>query len=112
MNLTKDIRQGDVLVAPTTEHLPKDAVEIPMDGERLVLAYGEVTGHAHAMYDIRNNGTQKAKLFQSGKKRYLQVVETVSLRHEEHTKHEIPPGIYKLPVQFEYEPKELRRVID
>lgn len=47
-------RQGDVLIAPITEtavpDTARDAASEPRDGRgRLVLALGEVTGHAHAV---------------------------------------------------------------
>ena len=45
-------RQGDVLVQRiNATDVPAKAEEIPRDGGRVVLAYGEVTNHAHA---IRN----------------------------------------------------------
>lgn len=47
MNL---IRQGDVLITPVSS-LPAGSAEIPNDNGRIVLAYGEVTGHAHAIAD-------------------------------------------------------------
>lgn len=93
-----------------------------------MLAYGEVTGHAHAIYDhisITDESTseiadaaiarEKAKarlVVAPDGNRYLEVMETVNLKHEEHTAHEIKPGFYHLPTQMEYEPSELRRVAD
>ncbi len=38
--------------------------------------------------------------------RFLEVKEAVTLRHEEHTEHTIPPGIYQVPQQVEYTPSE------
>lgn len=120
---TRHIRQGDVLLQPVAK-LPANCAEVPLDKGRIVLAYGEVTGHAHAIADHHNTARAaeiadaaiaraKARLLvaPSGE-RFLEVVETVTLRHEEHTAHAIPPGIYKLPVQVEYTPAELRRVAD
>lgn len=122
------IRQGDVLLLPV-DSMPDDVKEVQVEANRIVLAYGEVTGHAHAIYDhvsqekrageisdaaiSRMIASPKAKLFQAANgDRYLQVSETVTLRHEEHTAHILPPSIYKLPVQVEYAPAELRRVAD
>ncbi len=62
------VRQGDVLLAKI-EKLPKDAIEIKTEESRVVLAYGEVTGHAHAFYDV-----SKVKLWSAGAERFLQVV--------------------------------------
>lgn len=128
MNL---IRQGDVLIVPVSK-LPAGCTEIPNDKGRLILAYGEVTGHAHAIADhvVRQpaatpgaadeiaeaaiaRAQAKARLWQAANgERFLEVREAVTLRHEEHTAHRIEPGIYKLPIQVEYTPSELRRVED
>ena len=126
----KSIRQGDVCLVLVAA-LPAGCKEVPHDKGRIVLAYGEVTGHAHAIADHvqgrpRDLGPEaaaeiadaaiaraKARLLVSpAGERFLQVDETVHLRHEEHTAHPIPPGIYKLPQQVEYTPAELRRVAD
>ncbi len=125
--LPKPIRQGDVLLSPV-KSLPSGCTEVPMDKGRIVLAYGEVTGHAHAIADhgARSIGPEaaseiaeaaiaraKAKLWIAANgERFLEVRETVHLTHEEHTQHAIPPGVYKLPAQVEYTPAELRRVAD
>jgi hypothetical protein len=110
----KTIRQGDVALI-AVKSLPKGAKEIPLQGNRIVLAFGEVTGHAHAIYDhieIAPGAAAeiaeaaiaraKARLFEHNGDRYLEVREAVTLRHEEHTHHVIPPGIYELPVQVEH----------
>lgn len=102
------IRQGDVNIAQV-ENLPANAKPIELKkGDRIVLAYGEVTGHAHAIYE----DTDKVKMWAVGKVKYLEVMATVMLKHEEHSAAELSPGIYKLPVQVEYSPKEIRRVAD
>lgn len=72
-------RQGDVglqLVAS----LPVKAVEVkPTEPHRIVLAYGEVTGHAHALHEVT-----KVREFSYEAERFIQVMETTSLKHEEH----------------------------
>lgn len=121
------VRQGDVLIQQVAS-LPPGCVELAPDSHRLVLAHGEVTGHAHAIYDhirpVISEGAAeeiadaaiaraKARLYQAPSgARYLQVDEAVTLKHEEHTAHVIPAGVYLLPVQVEYTPAELRRVLD
>lgn len=129
----QQLRQGDVQLQPVAA-LPTGCTEIPADGKRIVLAYGEVTGHAHAIYDHLKAPAQaeerpgaadeitdaaiaraqsKARLWKAPSgERFLEVKETVTLRHEEHTAHTLPPGIYKLPTQVEYTPAELVRVQD
>ena len=99
------IRQGDVLLVPVAA-LPEGAKAIESK-DRVVLAYGEVTGHAHAIYD-----TTKARLWDAGVERFLQVLEPCALAHEEHTHKLLEPGIYHLPHQVEYTPAELVRVTD
>ncbi len=44
------IRQGDVLLIPVKRILD-DATPVARDHGRVVLAYGEVTGHSHAIAD-------------------------------------------------------------
>lgn len=47
------VRQGDVLITPALKPIdPSDIGNIIKegDGSRIVLAHGEVTGHAHAFY--------------------------------------------------------------
>lgn len=118
------IRQGDVLLSPV-KALPPGCAEVQMDKGRIVLAYGEVTGHAHAISDhgisigpeaaaeIAEAAIARAKLWRAPSgERFLEVKEAVTLRHEEHTQHVIPPGIYQVPQQVEYTPAELRRVAD
>lgn len=122
------IRQGDVLLLPVAK-LPANCTAVPLDKGRIVLAYGEVTGHAHAITDhiakVRPGAAAeiteaaiarakaKAKLWQAPTgERFLEVEESVTLTHEEHTAHTLPPGIYQLPMQTEYSPAELRRVQD
>jgi len=103
--MTTIYRQGDVLLVQVSQ-IPAGAKQSTQKGD-LVLAYGEVTGHAHRIRD-----TKKARLWDAGAERYLQVLETVSLTHEEHSTVSIPPGAYIVPTQIEYSPAALRRVAD
>lgn len=116
------IRQGDVLLVPVSA-LPAGMTPVPLDKGRIVLAYGEVTGHAHAIQIERPEAAAeiaeaaiaraKAKLWRAPSgDRYLEVIEPVDLRHEEHTAHSLAVGFYKLPTQVEYTPAALRRVAD
>lgn len=70
---------------------------------RVVLAYGEVTGHAHAFYDT-------TAVEYDGNK--LKVKSSAALQHEEHTTHTFEPGIGEVTIQQEYQMKELKRVAD
>jgi hypothetical protein len=44
-------RQGDVFLLRTEKKPSKKAVEVPTDEGEIVLAHGEVTGHAHKVRD-------------------------------------------------------------
>jgi len=96
-------RHGDVLLA-AVHTLPTAAVPAP----GLILAHGELTGHAHR---IREAGA--AQLFTQGAFTYLQVTAaTATLVHEEHRPIELPTGIYRVWQQREYTPTAIRTVLD
>lgn len=80
------IRQGDVLLRPRTTPVPAEAAPVPRDAGRVILAYGEVTGHAHA---LRGDGT--TLLTAPGQRdRVLMLAGDDALLHEEHTILDIP----------------------
>ncbi len=102
----KMYRQGDVLLMQI-EEMPKSAEESVADGDRIVLAYGEVTGHAHAV------ATTHAKIFADRDTRFLHVGENgASLVHEEHATIALEPGVYRIVHQREYVPNSQRFVAD
>ena len=99
-------RQGDVLVIRDDKATGGEA--IPRDKGRVVLAYGEVTGHAHAIRNpnvcqLRNEGHTILRV--DGPASAL-------LEHEEHATIELPPGNYRVVIQQEYTPEEYRNVAD
>jgi hypothetical protein len=171
-------RQGDVCLVQVDE-LPADCDLVPGQAQKIVLAWGEVTGHHHRIEDhvlaetvcppevhktataasapakarswhdkivlawgqvmghhpriedhvlaetvhpsdVRETATvvaagaqAKARLWRDKRgDRFLEVESPVTLRHEEHTAHTVPPGVYKLPNQVEYTPVAVRRVVD
>lgn len=103
-------RQGDVLVMEAT--IPTNLVPVPRDAGRVVLAYGEVTGHAHAI------ASPDADLFAAPGAtaetidRYLRVRSQVAIEHEEHAPITLPPGDYIVRRQREYLPESFRQVAD
>jgi len=105
-------RQGDVLLTLVAA-LPAGAKDITPE-ERIVLAYGEVTGHAHAIHEPRTKAAPKgkARMWDTGAERYLQVLEATALKHEEHGAVPLPPGVYKVTQQREYHPEAIRNVAD
>lgn len=102
------IRQGDVLMI-AVDAIPKDAVEQPRDeSDRVVLAYGEVTGHAHALHE-----PGVAMLRAANQEVFLRVLEPSTLVHEEHDRIAIPPGLYRVVRQREWsDADEPTRVAD
>lgn len=97
-------RQGDVLIV-ATDGVPAGVKPVDRDQGRVVLAYGEVTGHAHAIHD------SAAELFAHDSEledRFLRVLADggVDLVHEEHSTITLPKGDYRVRIQREYEPDE------
>ena len=101
--MQESLRQGDVSLVKI-DSLPVSSIEEKNDGKSIVLAYGTVTGHSHAIYENMEN----VKVFSDGKVKFLEVKDQVILKHEEHSPATIDAGIYKIPVQIEYSPQELR----
>ena len=105
----KQFRQGDVFIRQI-EVLPTNLKPKQTDANRTVLAYGEVTGHAHAFY------TNTVSLFESNDinetKAYLKVNAVSELKHEEHSTITLVPGNYEVIQQQEYVMGEIKRVAD
>ena len=99
-------RQGDVFLREVPG-VPEGAKPVRRDNGRIVLAYGEVTGHAHAIADP---GAEL--VITEDDVRFLLAEAEVALRHEEHATITIPPGAYEVVQQREYTPTEIRNVAD
>jgi RecB family endonuclease NucS len=99
-------RQGDVLVQKI-DKLPAEAREVECE-KRIILQYGEVTGHAHAI------STDTASFFTAKGERYVVTKPGgCNLVHEEHGTIELPEGVYRVVQQREYVPEAPPRdVID
>lgn len=102
-------RQGDVLLVPI-DRVPETAAPVRPHRRGLVLAEGEVTGHAHV---IAGSGAELLGE-ESSDRAFLRVLEEagVALTHEEHATILVPPGIFEVRRQREYTPAEIRRVTD
>lgn len=107
------IRQGDVLTIEV-DSMPDDASIIKKENGRVVLAHGEVTGHAHAFNTgARLYSSQIAKgATKERPARFLRLLKTSDLSHEEHTKIPHEKGLRRVIRQTEYSPEELRVVAD
>lgn len=104
------IRQGDVALiprGPLSAAEQQCAVPVPRDAGRVVLAYGEVTGHAHAIHEA---GVQQVAL--SDGTRAIVVDRLSALVHEEHATLGVTPGTYQVLRQREYSPEAIRNVAD
>jgi len=126
MTFEKQGRQGDVFLV-RVDTIPDGAVLIKRENGKVVLAHGEVTGHAHAIsekhvrqfraaygaptidgagFKLRAGGTLPSET-------YLEVTDKpCCLMHEEHAPIEIQPGTYIVRRQREYVRGEIKRVAD
>lgn len=102
-------RQGDVLIVRTTEAVKgTDARE----GGRIILAHGEVTGHAHEVLDPAGS-LPAAQFFEAPDgRRFLLVEQACVLTHQEHGPIALAPGAYEVVRQREYSPEAIRNVAD
>lgn len=103
-------RQGDVLMIAIPA-IPGDATPCTIDGD-VILAYGEVTGHAHRFAPDLVKAFAKGGVWSPGAERYIRALEGATLRHEEHASIVLPPGNYRVVQQREYTPQEIRNVAD
>lgn len=106
-------RQGDVLIVPVAEEaVPPHARRAPKEPRdtrgRMVLALGEVTGHAHAVVGpgelVREPGPFGPML--------LRLPEGGRVVHEEHAAITLSKGWYRVIRQREYVPGSVRIVAD
>ena len=104
--MTQQYRHGDVYLVATNS-LPAGATELPRGRGDVILAYGEVTGHAHRIHE------RTAVLWDADGQRYLTVDEGgAALTHEEHARIDLPAGCYRVVIQREYAPDAIRNVAD
>lgn len=105
------LRQGDVALIRVGS-LPVGCSEVLPDHGRIILAFGERTGHSHAVYGVTKEAP-KVRLWSAGAERFLQVLARCELVHEEHSAAVLEPGTYLLPGQYEHtEENEVRKVAD
>jgi hypothetical protein len=98
-------RQGDVLVI--LKAIPISAKPGKRDRGRIVLAYGEVTGHAHAIH------SKAVQILEHEGTRYIRVPKRgADLSHEEHGTIKLAPGDYEVRIQREYTPEAIVNVRD
>jgi hypothetical protein len=114
-------RQGDVLieryfvldpgiVIDMIDAIPEEIIGTERTG-RVVLAYGEATGHAHALcgtIDVIRVKDQPPET-----PRYLRVVGDLNalLSHEEHGAIPVAPGLYRVTRQVEWTDEDEPRYV-
>lgn len=101
-------RQGDVFIEAASG-IPQGARKVARVQGRIILAEGEVTGHAHAvlergaeLYSVADEADMWLRVGAGG----------AAVVHEEHGTITLPPGAYRVRRQREYSPQEIRRVAD
>jgi hypothetical protein len=95
-------RQGDLLFVKSETPVPPDAMVVE-DG---VIARGESTGHTHRI------ATKAAILYILARQMYIEAKKRIEIKHEEHKPVVLPPGVWKVQRQREYEPNGWRQVQD
>ena len=104
MQTQRQYRHGDVLLSEVAR-VPDKATPEAREGD-VILAKGEVTGHAHRI------ASPMARVMVAERTRYLVVEAPVVLDHEEHGPVTIPKGIFEVVLQCEYVPGAVRNVAD
>jgi len=120
MSAAKQQRQGDVLLVPVAI-LPEGERTNLTENGLVVLAHGEVTGHAHVI-ESAPAGTEYVEI---GGERFLVLKESATLVHgrlmgttvvplevPDHYAQILAPGIYHQPAQRGYEHGVVRQVVD
>jgi hypothetical protein len=90
------LRQGDVYLISAA--IPDGTTTVARDNGRVILAYGEVTGHSHAI------AAPEATLVRTVEdERFLRIVgSAVDLVHEEHATITVAPGEYRVVIGREF----------
>ena len=114
------LRQGDVSLWTISGQHPKQMALRQLDGERVILARGEATGHHHSfggsveLYEAEPgkpftvetpDGTLVDALF-------ARVLEPDTLEHQEHGPINVLPGDYWVIMPREYTPQAIRSSSD
>jgi len=98
---TRQYRQGDLLFVEVTV-IPSSARKTG----HAIIEEGEATGHKHQVLD------GSAHLFEDGNVKFLEILESATIVHEEHAPLRLPQGLFQVIKQREYEPEGPRYVRD
>lgn len=103
------IRQGDVLLVPV-DSIPEGAKVKPRDKGRVVIAYGEVTGHLHQIADPDSVGAEILTTAESAT--FIRLTKKAQLVHDEHNTLDVLPGAWQYIPQREHTMFGTRQVAD
>lgn len=98
-------RQGDVLFIQQADLPTGEQTIIPPVNNRVIVAEGEATGHAHAT-------TTDVQQIEIDTIRWLYAPDEFVITHEEHDAITLVPGVWRVVYQREYTPEAIRRVLD
>ena len=99
-------RHGDVVVHEVADVLMEGFMAVPAKAGSVVLAEGEVTGHAHRISIGTSSGMPAAILFANPQVpdfRLLRVAREVAITHEEHKDVILAPGTYSVSIKRQYD---------
>jgi hypothetical protein len=99
-------RQGDVLFIQRNNLPAGVQTSIARDKGRVVVAYGEVTGHAHA------TSAKEVQQIEIDAILWLVAPDEFVIEHEEHAPLTLDSGVWEVVYQAEYTPQAIRRVLD
>lgn len=103
----KTYRQGDVWIERILK-LPTKLTKVEPVSGRIILAYGEVTGHHHS---IAADAADWWKV-EGEADQFLTVKTATEVVHQEHAPIVLAPGRYRVRRQREYAPEAIRNVAD
>ena len=103
-----NLQHGDVLIKGIGK-IPEGVKAVLPENDRWVIAKGEATGHNHTIV-----ADKKAILYELKDELYLEVLEPVTIVHEEHKPLPIPEGIYQIGrvQEYDYLAEMSRPVVD
>lgn len=110
--MNKIYRQGDVLMRQVADRA-KTGRDVRETG-RVILAHGEVTGHAHEVVTVDPvlAGMGPQYFEEPDGTRFLFVDQGCVVTHQEHGPIPLGPGCYEIVRQREYTPEAIRQVAD
>jgi hypothetical protein len=111
IHTNETVRQGDVLLQRIADR-NRTGTPIAEQG-RIILAHGEVTGHAHEVVAEAAGELPAAAFFEEPDgTRILFIDRPCALVHQEHGPVTLAPGCYRVVRQREYSPEAIRQVAD